>query len=98
MSILKFDPWVTSSVPGFTEFGYRKNYATGKGEARYSTLLRSNLSISNKNFDTFTNEIDSLKSWEKSIIIDSTVVGLLQSLIKLKDGLTWASVVNLGKN
>lgn len=95
---LKYDPWTTSRMPGFTEFGFRRDYSTGKAQARYSTMLRSNISFKvNKNFDNFVSEIKSLRSWETAIVIDGTAVGFVQAALKLKKGVTLATLLNLGK-
>lgn len=96
MSTLAYSSWQVSKSPGIN-LGYRKDYTSGKAEAKYSTMLRSNLSISNKKFDEFAKDIDSLKTWESALIFDATIIGLIEAGLKLKNGITWAAMLSLGK-
>ena len=82
MSTRAYSPWQKSSFPKL-KLGYRKDFSSKKGQASYSTILRSNLSLSDKNFNEFVKRIDSLKTWEKAIIFDATVIGLIESGIKI---------------
>jgi len=94
---LAYNSWVESYFTGIN-LGYRKDFVTGKAQAKYSTMLRSNLSISNEKFDKFAREIDSLKSRETALVIDRTIIGLIEAGLKLKNGLTGAAMLNLGKS
>ncbi|WP_332635027.1 hypothetical protein [Halalkalibacter flavus] len=87
--------WTTVSWAS-GNFGYYTNYSTNRGNARYSTMSKTNLPR-NSNYSTFIRNVDELKRQEVAILADASGVALLEALWQARHGVTLSLVKNLIK-
>lgn len=81
ISTFAYSSWVKSKVPGIN-LGYRRDLAKNYGDASYGTLSKKKVKLNNSYFDTFKSKVDSLKSRENSFLLEATIVGAVQHILK----------------
>lgn len=86
--------WVSSRMPGIN-MGYRY-----PDDAKYAGKYKYNVKLPNKNYDSFTREVDSMRSREGGLLYESTGLAAVETLAKLATGkmsLSWSVAWSLVK-
>jgi hypothetical protein len=95
--IVSWSGWTQSAVHNI---GYRQNFSTSRGEAKWTHYgVNKNRPLSNTHFDRFTREVDTLRSYESSIVTNN-VIGLaveIGNLVFSGQSVTWAQVQSIAK-
>lgn len=86
--------WKSSRMPGIN-MGYRY-----PDDAKYAGMYKYNVKLPNKNYDSFTREVDSMRSREEGLLYESTGLAAVETLAKFATGkmsLSWSVAWSLIK-
>ncbi len=86
--------WVSSRMPGIG-IGYRY-----PDDAKYAGMYKYNVKLPNKSYDSFTREVDTMRSREGGLLYETTGLAAVETLAKLVSGkmsLSWSVAWSLVK-